>query len=116
MASKNLARKIKRHVHIRRRVVGTGDIPRLTVFKSNKYIYGQIIDDSKNVTLAGASSSTIKGDSKSKIDLAFAIGEKLAQMAAAKKVKRVVFDRSGYRYHGIVKALAEGARKGGLNF
>lgn len=118
MASKKLTQKAKRHAHIRKNVIGTSAVPRLTIFRSNKNIYAQIIDDVKSITLAGASTAKIKPkeDSKNKTDLAFATGEKLAEIAISKKIKKVIFDRSGYKYHGRVKALAEGARKGGLNF
>jgi len=118
--SLKISQKLKRHVHIRKRVSGTGSIPRLVVFRSNKYLYAQIIDDTKGKTLVAASTSKVKAqkkDSKTpKTDLAYKIGEKLAQEAIAQKIKKVVFDRSGYKYHGRVKALAEGARNGGLNF
>lgn len=118
--TKKISQRLKRHAHIRKSVRGTQNIPRLVVSRSNKYLYAQIIDDTKGMTLAAASTSKVKkakDDSKNpKIDLAYSIGEKLAQNALAKKIKKVVFDRAGYKYHGRVKALAEGARKGGLNF
>lgn len=90
--------------------------PRLTVFRSNKAIYGQIIDDSLGKTLVSASSKdkTIKG--KGKIETASLVGELIAQKGLKAKIKKVVFDKGGYKYHGRVKALAEGARKGGLEF
>lgn len=92
--------------------------PRLAVFRSNKYIYAQIIDDSKGKTLVAASEATLKWPKKklTKIERAFMVGEVLASQALKKKIKTVVFDRRKYRYHGRVKALAEGARKGGLKF
>lgn len=117
--TKKISRKLKRHAHIRKTITGTASIPRLVVFRSNKYLYAQIIDDTKGITLAAISTAKADGkeDSKNiKTDLAQAAGEKLAQAALAKKVNKVVFDRAGYKYHGRVKALAEGARKGGLNF
>jgi len=91
--------------------------PRLSVFRSNRYIYAQIIDDVKGRTLVSISSrdKSIK-DAKFKLEIAEQVGEKLAVKAKAKKIKRVVFDKSGYKYHGQVKALADGARKGGLEF
>lgn len=92
---------------MRAKVVGTGIRPRLSVFKSNKYIYSQIIDDEKGVTLV-----SVKGDKNG----AEQVGEEIAKKAIAKKIKTVVFDRGGFQYHGRVKDLAEGARKGGLKF
>ncbi|MEX2028692.1 MAG: 50S ribosomal protein L18 [Candidatus Curtissbacteria bacterium] len=117
--TKKISQRLKRHAHIRKTVTGTTDIPRLVVFRSNKYLYAQIIDDTKGVTLTAISTAKNNdkvGSKNIKTDLAQAAGEKLAQAAMAKKVKKVVFDRAGYKYHGRVKALAEGARKGGLNF
>ncbi|MDO8487294.1 MAG: 50S ribosomal protein L18 [Candidatus Curtissbacteria bacterium] len=115
-----MSQRLKRHAHIRKNVRGSQSIPRLVVSRSNKYLYAQIIDDTKGETLAAVSTLKVKGmkeDSKNpKTNLAYTIGEKLAHDALAKKIKKVVFDRAGYKYHGRVKALAEGARKGGLNF
>ncbi len=93
---------------------------RLSVYRSNKYVYAQIIDDKKGVTLVSFSdlSSGKSKDKKklSKKEAAFLTGERIAEKAAKKGIKNVVFDRSGYKYHGRIKALADGARKGGLNF
>ncbi len=118
--TKKISQRLKRHAHIRKSVRGTQSIPRLVVSRSNKYLYAQIIDDTKGMTLAAVSTAKVKAvkdDSKNpKTGLAYSVGEKLAQEALAKKIKKVVFDRAGYKYHGRVKALAEGARKGGLNF
>lgn len=118
--SKKISQKFKRHVHIRKNVSGTGTVPRLVVFRSNKYLYAQVIDDTKGKTLAAVSTSKIKVEKKDsktpKTDLAYVIGGKLAKEVIAQKIKKVVFDRGGYKYHGRVKALAEGARNGGLNF
>jgi len=97
----------RRKLRIRGKVSGTDARPRLSVFRSNKYIYGQVIDDTKGVTLASS-----KGPKKQ----SGKVGEELAKKAAVKKVKKVVFDRGGFKYHGNVKNLAEAARKGGLNF
>ena len=94
---------------MRAKIKGTSDRPRLCVFCSNKYIYGYIIDDSKGVTLAAARQKKI-------VDGARKVGKKVAEEAKEKKINRVVFDRGGYKYHGRVKALAEGARDGGLQF
>jgi|SRR3989344_1002286 len=88
---------------------------RLTVFKSNVYIYAQIIDDKKGITLVSSSSLKEK-NGKGRIEKAMLVGENIAKKALAKRVKKVWFDRGRYRYHGRIKALAEGARKGGLDF
>ncbi len=103
---------------IRKKISGTAERPRLTVYRSNKEIYAQLINDDAGVTVASA--STIMADHKgiegSPIEKAGAIGKALAEKAKAANVTHVVFDRNGYLYHGRVKALAEGAREGGLNF
>jgi len=102
-------------------IIGTAQRPRLVVYRSLKYIYGQIVDDSKEKTILTASnlSKELKKDTskaKSKIESSKKVGELIAKMALKKKIKRVVFDRNGYKYHGRVKAFAEGAREGGLDF
>lgn len=104
----------QRKARVRSRITGSAERPRLTVYKSAIHIYGQIIDDEKGKTLAAA--SDIKVKSGKKIERATAVGEELAKKALAKKIKKVTFDRNGFKYHGRVKALAEGARKGGLEF
>jgi large subunit ribosomal protein L18 len=103
---------------IRKKVRGTTERPRLTVFRSNTAIYAQIIDDIKGVTLASSSSrvKTIQGLSVSKTDKSALVGKDLAAKAKSAGVESVVFDRNGYRYHGRIKALADGAREGGLVF
>lgn len=99
------------------KIFGTKDRPRLAVNKSNLHIYAQIIDDEKGETLVSTSDLKMKKEKKmSKTLVAAAVGEEMAKKAIAKKIKKVVFDRAGFIYHGRVKALAEGARKGGLNF
>lgn len=108
-------RKI-RHQRIRKKLTGTEKKPRFAVFRSNKHIYAQIIDDAKHQTLVSSSSIKEKKDSVSKIDIARKAGETLAKKALIKKIKKVVFDRAGFKYHGRIKAIAEGARKGGLDF
>ena len=111
------ATTIRRKLRTRRKVrVSTtqGERPRLSVFRSSKHIYAQIIDDARGVTLAAASSASLKSGSKT--DTASAVGRALAQAAADKGIKQVVFDRGGYKYHGRVKALADAAREGGLDF
>ncbi len=101
---------------IRKNVEGTAQRPRLSVFRSNKAIYAQIIDDSKGHTVVSVSSSEL--DKKAKLNLATSksVGKKVAEKALASGVKEIVFDRNGYLYHGNVKALADGAREGGLKF
>ena len=90
--------------------------PRLSVFRSNKSIYGQIIDDAKGITLVWASSVSQKGDKKTKSELAKKVGQELAQKAQERGIKEVVFDRGRFKYHGRVKALAQSAREHGLVF
>ena len=107
-------RRETRHHKIRTKVSGRQHKPRLTVFKSNKYVWAQIIDDEKGTTLAATSDKKVKAGTK--IEKAKEAGMILAQKAIKKNIKKVVFDRSGYKYHGRVKALAEGAREGGLIF
>jgi large subunit ribosomal protein L18 len=107
----------KRIRRTRSKVNGTTVRPRLAVFRSNKYVSAQVIDDDKGKTLVSYSSKSIKDDSdKTKTQLAHTVGEELAKLAKKKKVGEVVFDKRSYKYHGVVKALAEGARKGGLKF
>jgi len=137
---KNPRRKNKkrhrRHQRVRAKIFGTKECPRLSVFRSSKHIYAQLIDDEKGKTLASSSdqefskpsikarkSSKSKKESPSskekkagKVDIAYRVGKLIAQKALKIKVAKVVFDRGGYKYHGRVKALAEGARKGGLKF
>ncbi len=115
---KRLART-RRHYHIRNRVIGTIDRPRLVVFRSLKNIYAQIIDDKKGLTLV--SMSTLAGDFEvdkkmKKTESSFQVGLKLGEKALVKGISKVCFDRGGYLYHGRVKALADGARKAGLEF
>lgn len=106
----------RRHRRVRAKIKGTSRVPRLCVFRSNKHIYGQLIDDEKRRILLIAKDTDIKKQSKSKIEIAKEVGKLLAQKAIDKKYKKIVFDRSGYKYHGRIKALAEGAREGGLKF
>ena len=106
----------KRHSRIRLRLEGTADRPRLSVFRSTKFIYAQVIDDSTGRTLAAASSrESSLGNRSGKLDVARAVGKAVAERAKAAGVKSVVLDRSGYQYHGRVRSLAEGAREGGLD-
>ena len=110
--SKNDMRKV-RHIRLRKNISGTNDIPRLNVYRSNKHIFAQLIDDVKGVTLGSASSLKIKGNNK---EIAAQIGKEIAGIAKKLKIKKVVFDRGGYLYHGRVAALADAARENGLEF
>jgi large subunit ribosomal protein L18 len=115
MAVSKLERRARIKKGIRRKIKGTTDTPRVSVFRSNKAIYGQIIDDLKGITLVAASSKEI-GASSLTIEASKEVGKKLAEKAKAAGLDSVVFDRNGYPYHGRVKAFAEGAREGGLKF
>lgn len=99
--------RLSRRKKIRAKIFGTAKKPRLSVFRSNKYIYAQIINDEKGTTLASVSD---------KLKNAKLVGQRLAELAVEKKISTVVFDRSGFKYHGRVKALAQGAREKGLKF
>jgi large subunit ribosomal protein L18 len=105
----------KRHERIRLRITGSEVRPRLSVFRSSKYIYAQVIDDSTGRTLAAASSREADLGASTPIDTARAVGKAIAERAKAAGVSAVVLDRGGYQYHGRVRSLAEGAREGGLN-
>jgi large subunit ribosomal protein L18 len=111
-----LERKTRIKLGIRKRVHGTTQRPRLTVFRSNRGIYAQLIDDTKGHTIAQASSMELEKKGKLNVEVSKEVGKKMAERAKGAGVEMVVFDRSGYLYHGNVKALAEGAREGGLNF
>ena len=117
MALKKVEKRAKIKRRIRKKVFGTSEQPRLSVFRSNKQIYAQIINDETGLTLASSSSYKNKvADGKSKSDAAAEVGKELASKAKKAGVESVVFDRNGYQYHGRVKALAEAAREGGLKF
>ena len=109
--------RLHRHTRVRGKISGTGECPRLNVFRSAKNIYAQIIDDKKGVTLVSASTldKEFTGNGGNK-EAAHKVGAALAKRAAEKGISQVVFDRGGYLYHGRVKELAEGAREGGLKF
>ncbi len=111
------AQRLRRHRRVRGRISGTPEMPRLNVFRSEANIYAQVIDDTKGVTLASASTldKSIEGYGGNAA-AAEAVGKLVAERAIAKGVEKVVFDRGGYLYHGRVKALADGARAGGLKF
>ena len=113
--SKNVSR-LRRHARVRKVISGTPDMPRLCVYRSNKNIEAQIIDDVKKVTLVTSSSMTLKLENGGNIDAARKVGEDIAKKALAKKISKIVFDRSGYIYHGRVAALADAAREAGLKF
>ncbi len=113
--SKNVSRK-RRHARVRNKVSGTGERPRLCLYRSNRHIEAQIIDDVKGVTLVSSSSLALGLELGSNVEAAKAVGSDIAKKALAKNIKTVVFDRSGYIYHGRVKALAEAAREAGLEF
>jgi large subunit ribosomal protein L18 len=100
-------KRYRRHKRVRAKVKGTAEVPRLCIFRSNKYIYAQLINDDKNKILVSVSGK-FKESKK--------IGKEIAKKATDSKIKKIVFDRGGYKYHGRVKELAEGAREGGLQF
>jgi len=119
MMNKQKAKKEKmdrRHKKLRYKISGTALKPRLSVFRSNLGLNLQLIDDEAGITLASANYKEIKGDKKTKTEVATELGKLLAKKAQDKKILEVVFDRGGYRYHGRVKAVADGAREGGLKF
>lgn len=114
----------RRHKKIRAKIFGTAARPRLFVFRSAKHIYAQLIDDDKGIILASAGdsglkkgpSTSLRASKKTKIDKAREVGKLIAKKAEDLKTEKIVFDRGGYKYHGRIKALAEGAREGGLKF
>ena len=121
MTMKNMTRRQKRHRRIRKKISGSPDRARLAVFRSNLHIYAQVIDDTRGTVLAAASDLKIgdvqagEGETRG-VSRARAVGRELASRAKEKGVETVAFDRGGYKYHGRVAALAEGAREGGLKF
>lgn len=108
------AKRDRRHVRVRRKVTGTPARPRLVVFRSLKHIYAQLVDDSANRTIATVGDQDIL--TMKKTEKATEVGKRIAERAKAAGITQVVFDRAGYQYHGRVKAVAEGAREGGLEF
>ena len=108
--------RLHRHVRIRAKISGTPECPRISVYRSNKFIYAALIDDVAGKTLAAVDSSKLGLDNPSNCEAATKVGEEFAKKAADLKIAKAVFDRSGYLYHGQVKALAEACRKGGLAF
>lgn len=115
MVSRNSLR-LHRHKRIRAKVQGTIENPRVSIFLSSKHIYAQLIDDANGHTIVAATDYEIEKKKAVNQELALEVGKLLAEKAKAKKIINVVFDRSGYKYHGKVKALAEGARASGLHF
>jgi large subunit ribosomal protein L18 len=114
--SREEARK-KRKMRIRKKINGTPERPRLVVFRSSKHIYAQIIDDLAGATLASASTLSLEGENiRLTVENAKLVGKKVAEEAIKKSITSVVFDRNGFVYHGRIKAVADGAREGGLNF
>ncbi len=111
-------RRYRRHLRVRKKVSGTAERPRMVVFRSIKHIYAQLVDDDRGATLLGVSDSSegIGLDGTGKVAKAKAAGKLLATKAKAAGISKVVFDRGGYRYHGRVQAVADGAREGGLEF
>ena len=111
--------KVQKRIRIKRRVrgkiSGSAELPRLSVYKSNKEIYAQLIDDKEGKTLASASSRVLNATG-SKVEISAEVGKAIAEKAKAAGIENIVFDRNGFVYHGRVKALAEGAREGGLKF
>ncbi len=113
----SLEGKKRRHIRVRKKISGTPERPRLCVFRSNRYIYAQFIDDTKQKVLFGASSLQLKDvKGKNKIAIAYELGKFVGKIAREKGIEKVAFDRAGYKYHGRVKALADGAREAGLKF
>jgi large subunit ribosomal protein L18 len=121
MATKRLSGRERRHVRIRQHLRGAASRPRLVIFRSNKHIYAQMVDDTTGKTIVGVSgcSKAITGktkDAKEPFAESLAVGGEIARLAIEKGISSVVFDRAGYRYHGQVRALADAARKAGLKF
>jgi large subunit ribosomal protein L18 len=108
-------RRVKIHDKIRSKIFGTNEKPRMSIFRSNKQIYVQLIDDLSGTTLVAASSAEVK-DKLTKTEMSSLVGKNIAKKAVEKGISNVVFDRGGFLYHGRVKALADAAREGGLNF
>jgi large subunit ribosomal protein L18 len=116
MATKKDLRRLRIKREVRNKISGSSELPRLSVFKSNSAIYAQIIDDVNGQTLASATSFELKKSKNINIDQSKEVGKKLAEKAVANGIEKIIFDRNGYLYHGKVKALADGAREGGLKF
>ena len=116
MAITKVQRRAKIKKRVRKNIFGTPEMPRLSIYRSNKEFYAQLIEDVNGKTLAAASSLKMKSDGLSSMDVAKAVGAELAKNAIAVNVESVVFDRNGFLYHGRIKAFADGAREAGLKF
>ena len=116
MAGKNIERRKRIKAGVRKKITGSTERPRLSVFRSNRGLYVQIIDDLKGQTVAAASSLEVGEKARLNIETSKSVGKKIAEKAVAAGITDIVFDRNGYLYHGNIKALAEGAREGGLKF
>ncbi|UTW67366.1 50S ribosomal protein L18 [bacterium SCSIO 12643] len=116
MAISKIERRAKIKRRVRKNIFGTPEMPRLSIFRSNKEFYAQVIEDVNGKTLASASSIKLKSDGLSKIEVAKAVGAELAKNAKEANIESVVFDRNGFLYHGRIKAFADGAREAGLKF
>ncbi len=112
----NNVSRLRRHARVRKTISGTKECPRLNVFRSNKGIYAQVIDDTTGTTLASSSSLQLKLANGGNVEAAKAVGKDVAEKCLKLKIKKVVFDRGGYQYHGRVEALADAARETGLEF
>ncbi len=110
--SEKQIKRTRRHARIRARVIGTATRPRLAVFKSNRFVYAQLVNDEAGTTLASADSRTMKGDTP--LAKSTAVGEAIAKAATEQKIEAVVFDRGGFAYQGVIAAVADGAREAGL--
>lgn len=108
--------RLRRHTRVRKSISGTTEVPRLNVFRSNKAIYAQVIDDTKGETLVSSSTLELKIKNGGNIEAAFAVGKDIAAKCKKAKINKVVFDRGGFLYHGRVAALADAAREAGLEF
>ena len=109
-------KRTRRRTGLRKRIYGTPDRPRLSVFRSSKHLYAQVIDDVAGTTLAAASTAEAKLENGGTVEAAKQVGQQIAEKAKAAGLNQVAFDRNGFRFHGRVKALADAAREGGLNF
>jgi len=116
MAISKIERRAKIKRRVRKNIFGTPEMPRLSIFRSNKEFYAQVIEDVNGKTLASASSIKLKSDGLSKTEVAKAVGAELAKNAKEANIESVVFDRNGFLYHGRIKAFADGAREAGLKF
>ena len=114
ITNSKVVKRVRRHARIRARVSGTSTHPRLAVFRSNRFIYAQLIDDEKNVTLLACDSRKVSGQNSQ--ERAAAVGRMIGERAKAQGITSVVFDRGGFQYQGMISALADGAREAGLSF